>query len=200
MGQKTGIISTNKLQNDLKQKFGNRLVLKSELGNSRSNIMDRLVKGAKRDQLDNSSSAKWGHDKYDGAPKTAPRSAPRSAPTLVIKSSAKQHKVIQIPKRVDAVQVEEHDIVKPKVKEYSQNKVLVRGLPSDISKENVAQIFERYGAVKKAQVEDGFAIVTFSTNESALQAHYITNHKKLLKIKGNAIKVTIIEDEERNFE
>lgn len=90
--------------------------------------------------------------------------------------------------------VEEHDIVTTQ-KNDNLNKVLVTGLPEGISKEQVAQIFERYGQVKKAQVEDRFAIISFSDNEGALQAHYVTNHKKMLKINGNVIKVAIIEDD-----
>ena len=58
------------------------------------------------------------------------------------------------------------------------------------------KFFSRYGEVKKAQIEDGFVIITFSDNEGALQAHYITNHKKLLKINGNVIKITIIEEDQ----
>lgn len=162
-------------QKALQERFGDRLVLRNNYAEKLPSITDRVVKNAKQSQLDPYSKDKWGHDRYDGPYRD-------KKPTInpEVESSDEQVEEKQAPKKT------------------SLNKVLVRGLPSDITKVQVESIFNRYGEVKKAQVEEGFAIVTFQDNEGALQAHYITTHKKLLKINGNQIKVTVIEDDDKS--
>ena len=181
-------VVSDRAQRDLKARFGNRLVLKKELGRSSTNIIDRITKGVRQRQLDPSSGEKWSHDLYDG-----PKSQREEQKQIPISKSRQT-----VAKSYKPLPVEEHDIPsKPEEKsENNLNKVLVRGLPADIKKDQVEDIFSRYGAVKKAQVEDGFAIVSFTKNEGALQAHYVTNHKKMLKINGSVIKVTMIEDDD----
>lgn len=161
-------------QKILEERFGDRLILRQHWGEKPKKVTERVVKNAKQNQLDPDSGDKWGHDLYNGPPKT------------------KQHET-----KAQVVPVEEDEVEeKPKKKQSGLNKVLVRNLPNDITKQQVEAIFSRYGKVVKAQVEEGIAIVLFSDNEGALQAHYVTNHKKLLKINGNAVKVSMIEDEE----
>jgi hypothetical protein len=180
---------SGRAQRDLKSRFGNRLVLKTDLGRPHTNVIDRVNKGVKQNQMDPDSSEKWGHDQYEGPKKTEEDSYHRSASPVYKSREAKKYTPLP---------VEEHDIPTHQPKQSDGlNKVLVRGLPNDIKREQVQEIFTRYGEVRKAQVEDGFAIVTFSSNEGALQAHYVTNHKKMLKINGSVIKVSVIEDDDQ---
>jgi RNA recognition motif-containing protein len=158
-------------QKILEERFGDRLILRQHWG-EKPNITDRIVKNVKQNQLDPSTNEKWSHGMYQGNPE---------------RQNAAQ--------RAPSVPVVEEVLDESKHKAPHQNKVLVRNLPTDINKSQVESIFNRYGKVTKAQVEEGFAIVSFTDNEGALQAHYITNHKKLLKINGNTIKVSLIEDD-----
>lgn len=158
----------------MQERFGDRLVLRQHWGEKAQSITDRVVKHAKQNQLNPESEDKWGHDRYDG-------------PTR------KRQDRYESP---DSVPIEEEDLERPHRKNNDMNKVLVKNLPNDLSNTQVKEIFTRYGEVIKAQVDDGVAIVTFADNEGALQAHYINTHKKMLKINGNPVKVTIIEPED----
>ena len=154
---------------DLRERFGDRLVLKQDYGDKISRATDRIVKHARKSQLDPNTDDKWGHDRYSGP---------------------------KIDKRISSEsESESEDDNDYKRERSNQNKVHVRNLPEGITKEQIKEIFSRYGKVKSVQAEDGFAFVSYIDNESALKAHYRTTHKKLLKIQGNIIKVTLIEDD-----
>ena len=141
----------------MEERFGGRLILKDNFSNKPQSIVDRVLKNVKQQQLNPESEEKWTHDRYEEPVnkriKTIER---RREPTPEKKS----------------VEVKQEPISKPNDK---MNKVLVRNLPSDVNEAQVKKIFSRYGEVKKAQIEEGFVIITFTDNEGALQAHYITN-------------------------
>lgn len=158
-------------------------MLKDNYSNKSQSIVDRVVKNAKQQQLNPESEEKWVHDRYE-----VPIS--KRIRTVQQKKEPTPEKTIEPKHTPESKQIPDS---KPNER---MNKVLVRNLPSDVNEAQVKKIFSRYGEVKKAQIEEGFVIITFADNEGALQAHYITNHKKLLKINGNVIKITIIEEEQ----
>lgn len=164
----------NDYSKQVMERFKGRLVLKEDWGEKARTVTDRVVKNAKQNQLDPDTNDRWGHGMYDGPVKQ------------------------KLSHRNENSEDFEERVIQPVKKGTTLNKVLVRNLPSTITKVEVQKIFNRYGEVTKAQVEDGFAIVSFADNEGALQAHYVTNHQKLLKISGNKVKVSMIEDDEKN--
>mmetsp|Transcript_2743 Transcript_2743/g.2297 ORF Transcript_2743/g.2297 Transcript_2743/m.2297 type:complete len:173 (+) Transcript_2743:247-765(+) len=165
----TIIDKSNNRKQELQSKFGDRLVLKQDYGEKVRSVRETTDKHARKSQLDPTSNDKWGHDKFNG-------------PVREREYSEEEE--------------EEEEEVKHTKDNNNLNKVLVRNIPKDISRDQMKEIFNRYGSVKKVQIEDGFAFVSFVDNESALKAHYTTTHKKLLKINGSVVKVTIIEDEQ----
>ena len=159
---------------ELQERFGDRLVLKQDYGERVQSVRERVGKDVKQRQLDPSSSDRWGHDQYRPS------------------SGQNMDKLHGDPESEEEVKGPDH------ISNKQLNKVLVRGLPGDIKKDQVIDLFGRYGEVETAQIiDEGLAIVSFADNEGALQAHYITTHKKLLKINGNAVKVTIIDEDKK---
>jgi hypothetical protein len=148
---------------ELYSRFGDRLVLKQDYSEKLSNVGDRVDKHAKQSQLDPTTDDKWGHDRYDGRSKAkmVRRSGERGSRER--RSSGDRRSGDRRSgdrrsgdrksgdRRREESRSEESDdsIEEEEVKTYNdvkldQNKVLIRNLPTEITKSQVQAIFNRY--------------------------------------------------------
>lgn len=119
-------------KNELYSRFGDRLVLKQDYSEKLTKVADKADRQTKQDQLDPATDDKWGHDRYDGRSKS--KTIRRS------EDSDGKYKSISFSNS-NILEVEE--IKTHKEAKVDQNKVLVRNLPTEITKSQVQAIFGR---------------------------------------------------------
>jgi hypothetical protein len=147
---------------ELYSRFGDRLVLKQDYSEKLSNVADRVDKHAKHSQLDPTTDDKWGHDRYDGRSKAKKirRNGERGSRERSSRERSNRDRRSgerrsgdrrREESRSEESRSEESDdnIEEEEVKTYNdvkldQNKVLIRNLPTEITKSQVQAIFNRY--------------------------------------------------------